>query len=140
MLFYAFINAGKSNLQQERLKRFVISPRMNLKMLSLNSLSALVTAYQVSENVQDHGVDVIVYDGKGEKWVVQCKVHRGVVGEPVLRDLLGAMLHERATRAFLMTTGTISQKAREWIVDKPILVYESEGLVRLLQCNSLDGN
>jgi len=93
---------------------------------------------RVSENVQDHGVDVFVYDGKGEKWVVQCKRYRGVVGEPILRDLLGAMLHEKATRAFLMTTGTISQKAREWIQDKPITVYESEGLVRLLQCNSVE--
>ncbi|MCJ7693955.1 MAG: restriction endonuclease [Anaerolineaceae bacterium] len=93
---------------------------------------------RVSEDVQDHGVDVFVYDGKGEKWVVQCKRYRGVVGEPILRDLLGVMLHEKATRAFLMTTGTISQKARDWIEDKPITVYESEGLVRVLQFNTVD--
>jgi len=86
-----------------------------------------------SEDRQDHGVDVIVYNGKGEKWIVQCKRYRGVVGEPILRDLLGAMLHERASRAFLMTTGTISHKARLWIEGKPITVYEGDALVRLFK-------
>ena len=81
----------------------------------------------------DHGVDVLVYDGQGEKWVVQCKRYRGTVGEPVMRDLLGTMLHERASKAFLMTTGNLSQKAREWVADKPITVYEGEGLVRLVK-------
>lgn len=85
------------------------------------------------EEKQDHGVDVIVYDGKGEKWIVQCKRYQGTVGEPILRDLLGAMLHEKASRAFLMTTGRLSQKARAWIADKPITVYEGEALVRLLK-------
>ena len=85
------------------------------------------------EDQQDHGVDVIVYDGKGEKWIVQCKRYRGVVGEPILRDLLGTMLHEKASKAFLMTTGRISRKARTWIEDKPITVYEGEGLVRILK-------
>ena len=135
-------------LHQRRKEQFAAGTLEALRNLSPDEFENVIAQFferigyrsRVSENVQDHGVDVIVYDGKGEKWVVQCKRYRGVVGEPVLRDLLGAMLHERATRAFLMTTGTISQKAREWIVDKPILVYESEGLVRLLQCNSLDGN
>ncbi len=85
------------------------------------------------EDRQDHGVDVIVYDGKGEKWIVQCKRYRGVVGEPILRDLLGTMVHEKASKAFLMTTGRISRKARIWIEDKPITVYEGEGLVQILK-------
>ena len=85
------------------------------------------------EDRQDHGVDVVVYNGKGEKWIVQCKRYRGVVGEPILRDLLGAMHHEKASRAFLMTTGKISHKARSWIEGKPITVYEGEALVRLFK-------
>lgn len=74
----------------------------------------------------------MVYDGKGQKWVVQCKRYRGVVGEPILRDLLGAMLHERAQRAYLMTTGRISKNGREWVKGKPIIIYAGQGLVRLL--------
>lgn len=87
---------------------------------------------RLSEASHDHGVDVLVYDGKGQKWIVQCKRYRGVVGEPILRDLLGAMLHERAQRAYLMTTGSISKKAREWVRGKPIIIYDGQGLVRLL--------
>ena len=87
---------------------------------------------RLSEAGHDHGVDVMVYDGKGQKWVVQCKRYRGVVGEPILRDLLGAMLHERAQRAYLMTTGRISKNGREWVKGKPIIIYAGQGLVRLL--------
>jgi HJR/Mrr/RecB family endonuclease len=113
----------------------------HLRSLSPYEFEALVSRFfqflgyrtRPYEDRQDHGVDVIVYNGKGEKWIVQCKRYRGVVGEPILRDLLGAMLHEKASRAFLMTTGTISHKARSWIEDKPITVYEGEALVRLFK-------
>lgn len=113
----------------------------SLRMLSPGEFETLIArffesmGYRTSliEGGQDHGVDVLVYDGKGEKWVVQCKRYKGTVGEPILRDLLGTMLHERATRAFLMTTGRVSYKAHEWISDKPITIYQGEGLVRLLK-------
>jgi hypothetical protein len=113
----------------------------HLKSLSPYEFETLVSRFfqflgyrtRPYEDRQDHGVDVVVYNGKGEKWIVQCKRYRGVVGEPILRDLMGAMIHENASRAFLMTTGTISHKARLWIEGKPITVYEGDALVRLFK-------
>ena len=49
-------------------------------------------------SIGDHGVDVIVDTPKGEKWVVQCKRWRGIVGEHIVREFIGTMHHEKADR------------------------------------------
>jgi hypothetical protein len=76
----------------------------------------------------DHGADLLA-TRDGETTVVQCK-HRptGVVGEPVLRDLYGAMHHFGAARALLVTTGSVSRAAREWMADKPMEAWDAYDL------------
>jgi restriction system protein len=51
----------------------------------------------------------------------------------VVRDLYGTLLHEEAQGAYLMTTGTFTQKAQDWVVGKAIILYDGEALVRLIQ-------
>lgn len=80
----------------------------------------------------DHGVDIVVTNAQGDKWIVQCKRYSGSVGEPVVRDLYGTMLHEEAQGAYLMTTGTFTQKAQSWAVGKPIILYDGDALVELI--------
>ncbi len=88
---------------------------------------------EITNSGSDHGVDVIVTSTKGEKWVVQCKRYRGTVGEPVVRDLYGTMLHEGAQSAYLITTGTFSKQATVWAEGKPIVLFDGEALVRLVR-------
>jgi len=57
----------------------------------------------------DHGVDLLVRTGD-ERAVVQVKNYRATsVGEPILRDLFEAMHHAGAARAYLVTTGRLTQ-------------------------------
>jgi restriction system protein len=81
----------------------------------------------------DHGVDLVVRPSRGEKWVVQCKQWKGQVGEPVLRDIYGAMHHEKAQGAAVVTTGRFSRQAIAWAQDKPIELYDGERLGEILQ-------
>jgi restriction system protein len=81
----------------------------------------------------DHGVDLVVYTKDQGKWIVQCKRYRSSVGEPVVRDFFGAMHHEAASRGFLMTTGSFTPQATEWVRGKPITLYDGPGLVKLLR-------
>lgn len=81
----------------------------------------------------DHGVDVVVYVSEDEKWIVQCKRYQGSVGEPIVRDLYGTMLHEGAQKAFLVTTGTLTNQAMEWARNKPLVLYDGEALVTLIR-------
>ncbi len=78
----------------------------------------------------DHGADLLV-ERDGETAVVQCK-HRpgGSVGEPVLRDLFGAMHHFAAARAILVTTGRVTQAARGWLRGKPIEAWDAGDLAQ----------
>jgi Restriction endonuclease len=76
----------------------------------------------------DHGVDLILTRDR-EKTVVQCKHHPlTTIGEPVLRDLFGAMNHLQADGGFLVTTGQVSKAAREWLVGKRIEVWDANRL------------
>ncbi|MCB0109887.1 MAG: restriction endonuclease, partial [Caldilineaceae bacterium] len=43
----------------------------------------------------------------------------------------GTMVHSGVTRAFLVTSGTISDDARKWAADKPITLIDGQRLVEL---------
>ena len=87
----------------------------------------------VSGGSSDHGVDVVITTGHEEKWIVQCKRYSGSVGEPVVRDLFGTMLHEGAQRAYLITTGSFTSQARLWAEGKPVVLYDGDALVALIR-------
>ncbi len=82
-------------------------------------------------DVKDGGIDIILTDVQGATAVVQCKRYRGTVGEEVVRDLYGTMLHSGATQGFLVTTGNISLAARRWAVGKPLELIDGTRLVEL---------
>lgn len=77
-------------------------------------------AVENTPDVADGGVDILVTDRQGRRAVVQCKRYRATVGEATVRDLYGAMIHNDAGMAFLVTTANISDAARRWAAGKPI--------------------
>ncbi len=82
-------------------------------------------------DVKDGGIDIILTDRSGSIGVVQCKRYRGTVGEEVVRDLYGTMLHSGATQGFLVTTGSISKAARQWAAGKPLELIDGPRLAEL---------
>jgi restriction system protein len=89
--------------------------------------------YQVVNirDTKDGGVDIVVTDPAGRRAIVQCKLYRNVVGEPIVRDLYGALIHSEAEMAFLVTNSNISTAARRWAVGKPIALIDGPQLVEL---------
>lgn len=81
--------------------------------------------------VGDHGVDIVVEARNGEKWVVQCKRWRGTVGEKVVREFYGTMMHEKADKGAIVTTGFFTPQAREWARGKPIFLYDGEEFLKI---------
>jgi hypothetical protein len=76
----------------------------------------------------DHGVDLVARNSH-ETIVVQCKHHPGKsIGEPVLRDLFGALHHFKADRALLVTTGALTTQSRIWAEAKPIDAWDGQYL------------
>jgi restriction system protein len=95
-------------------------------MFELNGFRVRNTQYS-----GDHGVDIEVSKPPIKTGLVQCKRYRGTVGEPVVRELYGTLIHERGDRAWLATTGAISRRAREWAAGKPIELWDGQRLVEL---------
>ena len=91
--------------------------------------TAKVTSY-----VGDGGIDGYL-EKDGEKAILQCKRVKGSVGEPILRDLYGAMHASRANSAIVVTTGRVSKQARLWASDKPICIIELQELRSLINAN-----
>lgn len=71
----------------------------------------------------DGGIDIIAVNNepitKG-KYIIQCKDWRNPVGEPVVRDLYGTMVSERANKGILITTSTFTTAALKFAEDKPL--------------------
>jgi restriction system protein len=89
--------------------------------------------YEVHNNrdSKDGGVDIVVIDPAGRHAIVQCKLYRSVVGEPIVRDLYGALMHHNAHMAYLVTNSNISAAARRWAAGKPIALIDGAQLVEL---------
>lgn len=80
----------------------------------------------------DGGVDIRgIY--QGQRCIVQCKRYRGRVEPKYIRDLEGARSHEQADRAFLITTGYFTEQGYQWVVGKPIELWDGTILAARFQ-------
>lgn len=91
--------------------------------------------YRVAHTGQsgDHGVDVHLINPNGKAELVQCKQWRKPVGEPEVRDLAGAMMHEHAVRGFIFAPGGFTQAARAWARGKNIILADEREISRLVE-------
>ena len=93
---------------------------------------------QVTPQSRDGGIDVVARrqtDVGREHLIIQCKHSlEGVIGEPVVRELVGTwQAHREATRAVLVTSGRFSSGALELAKNHRIDVVDGvylEGLLR----------
>lgn len=108
--------------------------------LVVDLLRAMSLRVKRSKLSADRGIDAIAYCDepllKG-KYVVQCKRQTAPVGEPVLRDLYGTVMSERAAKGILVTTSDFTQGARRFAQDKPIELISGSELIGLLQQKGL---
>lgn len=81
----------------------------------------------------DHGVDVRLVNPAGQVELVQCKQWNKPVGEPEVRDLAGAMLHEKAVRGIIVAPGGFSDAARRWAQGKSIVLADEREIGRMVQ-------
>ncbi len=95
--------------------------------------------YQVNNtrDTKDGGVDIVVTDAVGRRAIVQCKLYRNGVGEPIVRDLFGALIHNDAHMAYLVTNSNISSAARRFAAGKPIALIDGPQLVELCKAEPM---
>ena len=83
----------------------------------------------------DGGIDLIARNQQpffSGKYIIQCKRYIGSVGEPVVRDLYGVVMAERANKGILLTTGRFTISAIRFSEDKNIELIDGNQLAQLL--------
>ena len=91
----------------------------------------------------DGGIDIIARYNKPllkGKYIIQCKRYSGSVGEPIIRDLYGVVMSERANKGILMTTGYFTPSAISFAEDKNLELIDGTLLHKLLYDNGLDAS
>jgi hypothetical protein len=84
----------------------------------------------------DHGVDLWARM-QGRLVAVQCKRWDGAVGEPVVRDLYGAMTAGHAHAGCLVTTGSFTTQAHQFSKDKPLHLMAFDSLMEVVRSPDL---
>jgi Holliday junction resolvasome RuvABC ATP-dependent DNA helicase subunit len=85
---------------------------------------------EITQASGDHGVDL--WATKQNCLVaVQCKRWDGAVGEPVVRDLYGAMTAANAQTGCLVTTGTFTTQAQLFSKGKPLYLVGFDALMEV---------
>jgi hypothetical protein len=110
---------------------------MHLSDLELEKLAEQVykkLGYSVQHVGQtgDHGIDVLLINPNNQKEIVQCKQWRKPVGEAALRDLYGAMMHDKAIRGWIWAPRGFSGPAKAWAKGKPIVLVDDAEIDRLI--------
>jgi len=81
----------------------------------------------------DGGIDVRCIDSAGDTIIVQCKHWRTKeVGVTTVREFFGILIHERAARGLIVTSGLFTQEAKKFAQGKPISLVDGEKLLNLL--------
>ncbi len=83
---------------------------------------------EITQASGDHGVDLWA-SIRTRMVAVQCKRWDGMIGEPVLRDLYGAMTAAKAQYGCLVTTGTFTAQAHQFSRDKPLCLVGFDALM-----------
>ena len=110
---------------------------ISLSDLELEKLAAQVykkMGYKVQHvgKMGDHGIDVLLINPNNQKEIVQCKQWSKPVGEPVLRDLYGAMMHDQAVRGWIWAPRGFSGPAKAWAQGKSIVLVDDAEINRLM--------
>lgn len=82
----------------------------------------------------DHGIDLIARK-EDEYIAIQCKRWGNIVGEPIVRDFYGSLIHTGAKLGILFTSKSFSKQAYDFIKGKPILLIDLEGLLKIMSSN-----
>lgn len=78
----------------------------------------------------DRGIDLVMRKGN-EHIAVQCKRWSSPVGEPVVRDFFGALVHSGAKLGLIVTTTVFTPQAKSFAEGKPIHLIDLDRLMEI---------
>lgn len=84
------------------------------------------------EGRPDGGLDLLLTAGK-KRVVVQCKRYAAKVSASVVREVVGVMMHHRASGAYVVALSGFTRPAQKFAEGKPIKLIDGHGLLKALR-------
>jgi len=81
----------------------------------------------------DEGIDLYMRDKEDEKIGVQCKKWKGIVGQHIIRDFYGSLMHAHLKKGFVVTTGRFSEAAKDFARSEPIFLIDGKKLREIIE-------
>lgn len=144
-LYFAKDTIEREQEEQELQRESEIAEIVGTDINSLSGVEFEKVCQQLVENMGfetettkasgDGGIDLIAYNHQpllSGKYIIQCKRYSGSVGEPIIRDLYGVVMSERANKGILMTTGYFTKSAISFAEGKPIELIAGKEVQELL--------
>jgi len=135
---------------KENSKKNITAADSSLDLLSIdpvefehliaNLLARMGLETQLTKASHDGGIDIVALDKRpilGGKIVIQAKRYKRTVPVSCVRDLYGAMQHEGASKAILVTTSKLGADAWQFADGKPLQLVEGSQLVDLLRLQGI---
>lgn len=143
--------AAEEEEERKQREAFVVSVGFDIDTLSgiefENVCQVLVEKMGFSTKTTkasgDGGIDLIAFNHQpllSGKYIIQCKRYAGSVGEPIIRDLYGVVMSERANKGILMTTGHFTKSAIAFAAGKPLELIDGPALKSLMNQYGLCSN
>jgi len=85
----------------------------------------------------DHGIDLLA-QREGEVIAIQCKRWSNPVGEPIVRDFYGALMHSKAERGQIIAADEFTEAAKSFAEGKPIQLVDIHALLEVINRNDLE--
>ena len=85
----------------------------------------------VTKGSGDEGIDLFL-EKEGLRTGVQCKRWKTMIGQRVIREFYGSLIHANLKKGFVITTNRFSEAAKDFAEDKPIVLIDREELRRMI--------
>lgn len=87
---------------------------------------------QTTQKTRDFGVDLIMYDIKGKKIVIQAKRYKGTVGIDAINEAVGTRLPEEADEVWVVTNSYFTKPAIEHANKNRVKLINRDQLIDLI--------
>lgn len=134
--------SGDTMGQDSALNLSSIDP-VEFEHLIANLLVRMGLETQLTKASHDGGVDIVALDKRpilGGKIIIQAKRYKRTVPVSCVRDLYGAMQHEGASKAILVTTSKLGADAWQFAEGKPLQLIEGQQLLELLRLQGIQAH
>lgn len=134
--------AKKKSLLSRKSRAIAARPKpkdrtgLSFENKALGLVEALGFEARTTSRSADGGVDIIAESRKpfiSGRYIIQCKDWKNPVGEPALRDLLGAVQKNRAVKGILISRSAFTRSARDFAQGTPLELIDGGNIDALIE-------